>query len=74
MELAALIVSCVTLVVMLVILVVLLLSYRKDGQSELRMELNNSLEAFGRTISENQRAASESQDKRLSSMEQKNKL
>ena len=74
MELAALILSGVTLVVMLVMLVILLLSTRKDGESELRMELNNSLQAFGQTISENQRVASESQDKRLSSMEQNNAL
>ena len=74
MEIAALIVSGVTLVVMLVILIVLLLNSRKDGQSELRMELNNSLQAFGKTISENQRTASESQDKRLSGMEQNNAL
>ena len=74
MELAALILSGVTLVVMLVILIVLLMNSRKDGSSELRMELNNSLEAFGRTISENQRTASESQDKRLSAMEQNNAL
>ncbi len=74
MELAALILSGVTLVVMLVILIVLLLNSRKDGSSELRMELSNSLEAFGRTISENQRTASESQDKRLSAMEQNNAL
>lgn len=75
MELAALILSGVTLVVMLIILFVLLVFSRKDdGQAELRMELNNSLEAFGRTISENQRAASESQDKRLSGMEQNNAL
>lgn len=74
MELAALILSGVMLVVMLVILIVLLMNSRKDGSSELRMELNNSLEAFGRTISENQRTASESQDKRLSAMEQNNAL
>ncbi len=74
MELAALILSGVTLVVMLVILIVLLLNSRKDGSSELRMELNSSLDAFGRTISENQRTASESQDKRLSAMEQNNAL
>ncbi len=74
MELAALILSGVTLVVMLVILIVLLLNSRKDGSSELRMELNSSLDAFGRTISENQRTASESQDERLSAMEQNNAL
>lgn len=74
MELAALILSGVTLVVMLVILIVLLLNSHKDGSSELRMELNSSLDAFGRTISENQRTASESQDKRLSAMEQNNAL
>ena len=74
MEIAALIISGITLVVMLVILIVLLLNSRKDGQSELRMELNNTISAFGKTISENQRTASESQDKRLSSMEQNNAL
>lgn len=74
MELAALIVSGVTLVVMLVILIVLLLNSRKDGQAELRMELNSSLSAFGKTISDNQRAASESQGQRLSAMEQNNAL
>lgn len=74
MELAALIVSGVTLVVMLVILVVLLLSTRKDGSAELRMEISNTLSAFGQTISDNQRTASESQDKRLSAMEQNNAL
>ncbi len=74
MELAALILSGVTLVVMLVILIVLLLNSRKDGSSELRMELSNSLQAFGKTISDNQRTASESQDKRLSAMEQNNAL
>ena len=74
MEFAALIISCVTLVVMLLILIVLLLSSRKDGQSELRMELNNSLQAFGKSISDNQRTASEAQENRLSSMEQNNAL
>ena len=74
MEIAALILSGVTLVVMLVMLIVLLLNSRKDGSSELRMELSNSLSAFGKTISENQRTASESQDKRLSAMEQNNAL
>ena len=74
MEIAALIVSGVTLCVMLVILVLLLLNGRKDGQSELRMELNNSLSAFGKTISDNQRTASETQEMRLSSMEQNNAL
>jgi DNA recombination protein RmuC len=74
MELAALILSCVTLVVMLVILVVLILSARKDGSSELRMEIGNSLTSFGKTISDNQRTASEAQDKRLSAMEQNNAL
>lgn len=74
MELAALILSGATLVVMLVILFILLLNSRKDGQSELRMELNQSLASFGRTISDNQRTASEAQDKRLSAMEQNNAL
>ena len=74
MEFAALIISCVTLVVMILILIVLLLSSRKDGQSELRMELNNSLQAFGKSISDNQRTASEAQENRLSSMEQNNAL
>ena len=74
MELAALILSCVTLVIMLLILIVLLISSRKDGQSELRMEFNNALQAFGKSISDNQRTASESQDKRLSSMERNNAL
>ena len=74
MELAALIVTCITLVVMLVILIMLMLNNRKDGSSELRMEINNSLQAFGKSISDNQRTASESQDKRLSAMEQNNAL
>ena len=74
MELAALIVSGASLLLALVILVILLLSNRKDGASELRMEISNSLQAFGKTISDNQRSASESQDKRLSSMEQNNAL
>ena len=59
---------------MLLILIVLLISSRKDGQSELRMEFNNALQAFGKSISENQRTASEAQEKRLSSMEQNNAL
>ena len=74
MELASIILSCVTLAVMLVILVVLLLNSRKDAQSELRRDLNSSLSAFGKTISDNQRAASESQEQRLSSMERNNAL
>ena len=74
MELAVLIVTCITLVVMLVILIMLMLNNRKDGSSELRMEINNSLQAFGKSISDNQRTASESQDKRLSVMEQNNAL
>ena len=74
MELAALILSIASLLLLLVLLAVVLLTSRRDGQSELRMELNNSLSAFGKTISDNQRAASESQDKRLSSMEQNNAL
>ena len=74
MELAALIISGVTLVVMLIILIVLLLSNRKDNTAELRMELNSTLSTFGQSISENQRIASEAQDKRLSGMEQNNAL
>ena len=74
MEIAALIISGVTLAVMLVILIVLLLNSRKDEQGELRRDLNSSLSAFGKTISENQRAASESQEQRLSSMERNNAL
>lgn len=74
MELAALILSGVSLVLLLVLFVLILLNARKDGSAELRMELNNSLQAFGQTISENQRAAAESQDKRLSGMEQNNAL
>lgn len=74
MELAALILSGVSLVLLLVLFVFILLNARKDGSAELRMELNNSLQAFGQTISENQRAAAESQDKRLSGMEQNNAL
>jgi len=72
MELAALILSGISFLILLIILFVLILNARRDGQSELRMELNNSLQAFGKTISENQRAASESQDKRLTSMENNN--
>lgn len=74
MELAALILSGASLLLALVILAVLLLSNKKDGQAELRMEINSTLQAFGQTISENQRSASESQDKRLSSLEQNNAL
>ena len=74
MEIAAVIISGVTLVVMLVILIVLLWNSRKDGQAELRMELNSSLSAFGKTISDSQRAASESQEQRLTSMERNNAL
>ena len=74
MDIAALILSGVTLVVMLIILIVLLLNSRRDGQSELRMEINNSLQAFGKTISDNQRAAASAQDRRLSGMEQNNAL
>ncbi len=74
MELAALILSGVSLMLLLVLFVLILLNARKDGSAELRMELNNSLQAFGQTISENQRAAAESQDKRLSGMEQNNAL
>ena len=74
MDLAALILSGITLVVMLVILIVLLLSGRKDNSAELRMEINNTVSAFGKSISDNQRIASESQDKRLSAMEQNNAL
>ena len=72
MELAALILSGISFLILIIVLFVLILNSRKDGQSELRMELNNSLQAFGKTISENQRAASESQDKRLISMENNN--
>ena len=74
MELAALILSGISLVELLIVLVLVLLYSRRDGQSELRIELSNSLRAFGQTISENQRTASEAQDKRLSGMEQNNAL
>ncbi|MBR6039208.1 MAG: DNA recombination protein RmuC [Clostridia bacterium] len=74
MEIAALIISGVSLAVMLVILIVLLLNSRKGEQGELRRDLNSSLSAFGKTISENQRAASEAQEQRLSSMERNNAL
>ena len=74
MELAALILSGASLLLVLIVLILLLTQRRHDGQSELRMELNNSLQAFGKTISDNQRTASASQDQRLSSMEQNNAL
>ncbi len=74
MEVAALILSGVSLFLILIVLFLLLLSSRKDRLSELRMEISNTLSAFGKTISDNQRTASESQDKRLSSMEQNNAL
>lgn len=74
MELAALILSGFSLLLLFIVLLLLVLQRRHDGQSELRMELNNSLQAFGKTISDNQRSASASQDQRLSSMEQNNAL
>ena len=73
MQLAAMILSAVSLVLITVVLVIQLMP-KKDGQSELRMEISNSLQAFGKTISDNQRTASEAQDKRLSGMEQNNAL
>lgn len=74
MEVAALILSGVSLFLILIVFIMLLISSRKDNSSELRMEIHNTLSAFGKTISDNQRTASESQDKRLSSMEQNNAL
>lgn len=74
MEIAALVISGVCLVMLLIVILILLLSSRGDKQAELRMEINNSLQAFGKTISDNQRTASESQDQRLSNMEQNNAL
>jgi len=74
MQLATLILCGFALLIVTVILLILLLTFRRDGQSELRMELNNSLQAFGKTISDNQRAAAEAQDKRLSGMEQSSAL
>ena len=73
MQLAAMILSAISLVLITVVLVIQLMP-KKDGQSELRMEISNSLQAFGKTISDNQRTASEAQDKRLSGMEQNNAL
>ena len=70
METAAIILSGASLLIAIVILILLLLNGRRDGSAELRMELNNSMQAFGQTISENQRSASQSQDQRLNSMEQ----
>jgi DNA recombination protein RmuC len=74
MELAALILSIASLLVLLVMLILMLFNSRKDGQSELRMEISNSLSAFGKTISDNQRAAAQSQDTRLNSMEKSTAL
>ena len=74
MQLATLILCGFALLIVTVILLILLLTFRRDGQSELRMELNNSLQVFGKTISDNQRSAAEAQDKRLSGMEQSSAL
>lgn len=74
MEIAALILSGISFLILVVILFIHILSMKKDGQSELRMEISNSLQAFGKTISDNQRAASASQDQRLSSMEKSTAL
>lgn len=74
MELAALILSIASLLVLLVMLILMLFNSRKHGQSELRMEISNSLSAFGKTISDNQRAAAQSQDTRLNSMEKSTAL
>ncbi len=74
MQLATLILSGFALLISTVILLIVLLQNRHDGQAELRMELSNNLQAFGKTISENQRAAAGAQDRRLSSMEQNNAL
>ncbi len=74
MELAALILSIASLLILLVMLIMMLLNSRRDGQSELRMEISNSLSAFGKTISDNQRAAAQSQDARLNSMEKSTAL
>ena len=74
MELAALLIAGLSLLLTVVILIILIVSFRRDGSSELRMELSNNLQAFGKTISDNQRAASESQDQRLNSMEKSTAL
>ena len=74
MQLATLILCGFALLIVTVILLILLFSFRRDGQAELRMELNNSLQAFGQAISDNQRTAAEAQDKRLTSMEQSSAL
>ena len=72
MELVALILSGISFLLLIIVLFILILNFKKDGQAELRMELNNSLQVFAQTISDNQRNAAESQDKRLSSMETNN--
>ncbi len=72
MELVALILSGISFLLLIIVLFILILNFKKDGQAELRMELNNSLQVFAQTISDNQRNAAESQDKRLSSMESNN--
>ena len=72
MELAVLILSGFSVLIVTVILLILLIQNRRDGQSELRMELNNSLQSFGQAISDNQRNASQLQEQRLQSMEQSN--
>ena len=69
MELAILILCGFSLLISTVVLLLLLLQNRRDGQSELRMELNNSLQAFGKTISDNQKSAASAQDQRLRGME-----
>ncbi len=74
MELAILILTGFALLIVTVILLILLIQNRRDGQSELRMELNNQLQAFGKTISDNQRSAANAQDQRLRGMEQSSAL
>ena len=72
MELPILILSGFSVLIVTVILLILLIQNRHDGQSELRMELNNSIQSFGKTISDNQRSASQMQEQRLQGMEESN--
>ena len=72
MELPILILSGFSLLIVTVILLVLLIQNKRDGQSELRMEINSSIRSFGQTISDNQKNAAQLQEQRLQSMEESN--
>lgn len=72
MELFSILLGVINLIGIVVLLIVLLTQKRNDGLSDLRMELNNSLQGFAKSVSEEQARNAAQSERRFATFEQTN--